>query len=175
MLFLHVMVCPMIGLSQAPADNWIQFSLGDRPLTMDLPEPVTPMEVQVPWDMINHIRRFDTYRLYHAEGKVVAIFKFVDYNVPITTPLHDLLQTEMNEILSSLKAEKISKEEKAIKLQKISGQKMDGTFQLHQKPWVFRDALFVDNTSMWHVWVAVEKNGKGYEKVMERILKSLRF
>ena len=65
--------------------------------------------------------------------------------------------------------------EKPVKLQKISGLKIDGTFVAKQKTWTYRDELFMDNNSMWHVWIAVEKNGKGYEKVMERMTKSMRF
>jgi len=69
--------------SQDVQPDWKVFSLGDPMLRIKLPGEATPMEAAVPSELINRLQRFDTYRFYHGDGKLVAVFKFVQYNAPI--------------------------------------------------------------------------------------------
>lgn len=166
---------PLISNSQNSTVNWVDFSLGDPALSIQLPAKAVPMEVQVPFDMINHIRRFDTYRLYFAEGKVLGVFKFAQYNIPITAHPQDVLREELSKLLSGIKAMNVRQEEQEIKLQSFHGFNIHGSFELNQQDWLFEDQLFLSDGSMWHVWIAVEGGDQERQDLMRKVIKSFRF
>ena len=172
---LSICFIPFIASGQGTACDWQEFSLGEPKLSMILPAKAVPMEVQVPFDMINHIRRFDTYRLYFAEGKVLAVFKFAQYNIPIAANPGDVLKEELSKLMSGMKAMNVRQEEKEIKLQSFQGFKIHGSFELNQKNWLFEDHLFLSDGSMWQVWIAVESGDMEREDMMRKMIKSFRF
>lgn len=161
--------------AQENADPWKLFQLGNPPLNINLPADATPMETPVSVEEINRIQRFDTYRLYHAEGKVVAVLKFVQYNALIEEPANALIDTALNHILKSIQAEEILSTGKNIKVKQVQGYKLSGQFMLKQQPWLFQDFLLKQDDSMWQVWIAAEGSDPGYEKTMLKIAKSLKF
>jgi hypothetical protein len=159
----------------AQATSWKLFPLGDPALHINLPGEVTPMETSVPWDLINRLERFDTYRFYHADGKVVAIFKFIEYNAPIEESADTLMEKEIADVMTTIKAEQILHAEKSIQVKKIPGQKATGSFMLKNQHWVFEDVLLHKGPSMWQVWVAAEESDPAYVKTMNKVVKSIKF
>ena len=172
---LAVCFLPVVLQRQSMTCDWQEFLLGDPELSIEMPAEMVPMEVQVPFDMINHIKRFDTYRLYFAEGKVVAVVKFAEYNIPIAKNAHDVMQDELNGILKGLKAMNIQRDETDIKLKGIRGNKVEGSFELNDSNWSFEDQLFVRDGAMWQVWMGIEKGDEDREEIMRKVMKSLKF
>ena len=161
--------------AQAPSETWKLFPLGNPALNINLPGDAIPMETPVSVEEINRIQRFDTYRLYHAEGKVVAVLKFMQYNAPIEEPAIALMDTELTHIMKSIKAEEILSTGKNIKVKQVPGYKLAGRFMLKQQPWLFQDFLLKKEGSMWQVWIAAEDSDPDYEKTMVKIAKSMQF
>lgn len=133
------------------------------------------MESSVPADLINRLQRFDTYRLYHAEGKVVAVFKFAQFNAPIVEASSVLLETEISNLMKSIKAEQVVRVDKEIKLNKIPALKSTGSFMLNNQKWIFQDMLIRKDSSMWQVWIAAEDSNPVYAKTMTQVVKSIKF
>lgn len=176
LLYCSLLLIQSACFSQAVQNtDWKVFSLGDPQLQIQLPGEVTPMESSVPWELINRLQRFDTYRFYHAEGKLVAIFKFIQYNTPIEETTPALLEKEIAEVMKSIKAEQVLHSEKNFKLKKIPGCKSTGSFILHQQQWIFQDMLLRNDSSMWQVWIAAEESDPVYAKTMKDIVKSIGF
>lgn len=173
--FWALWLLPVVCSSQDQAYDWQVFLLGEPKLAITLPAKVVPMEVQVPFDMINHIKRFDTYRLYFAEGKVVAVFKFAEYNIPIAASPRDVLKDELSKILTGLKAANIQQDEDHIKFQGMRGFKAEGSFEINQTSWLFEDHVFVRDGAMWQVWIGVEEGEEVHKEILKKMVKSLKF
>jgi len=161
--------------AQETPTQWKIFSLGNPALSINLPGDAIPMETPVSVEEINRIKRFDTYRLYHGDGKVVAVLKFMQFNKPIDEPLIQLMDTELDHIMISIKAEEILSTGKNIKVKQVPGYKLTGRFMLKQQPWLFQDFLLKKEDSMWQVWIAAEESDPAYEKTMLKIAKSVKF
>ncbi len=163
-------------LSQAgDTDQWKVFPLGDPPLKIKLPGEVTPMEASVPSDMINRLQRFDTYRFYHAEGKLVAVFKFIQYNTTIEETTSELLEKEVATTMTMIKAEQMEQTGKDIKWKKVPGRHSTGSFLLDNQKWLFQDILLRNDSSMWQVWVAAEDTDPALITKMNQIVKGIKF
>ena len=175
LIFLSFLLMPSARAQEDLAAEWKVFSLGDPVLKIKLPGEVTPMETSVPLDLINRLQRFDAYRLYHGEGKLVAVFKFIQYNAPIEESAKTLLEKEVDDLMKSIKAEDVTKEDKDFSLQKVPGRKSTGSFTLDHEKWMFQDLLLRKDSSMWQVWIAAEESDAGYVKMMNQIVKGIKF
>jgi len=161
--------------SQDNADQWKVFYLGDPALKINLPGDVIPKESALPVDLINRLQRFDTFRFYHAEGKLVAVMKFMQYTTPIEEPVGALLDTEVTHIMKSIHAEEVVQKEKDFSLKKYPGRKSTGRFIMDHKAYSFLDVLLKKDNSMWQVWVAAEEGDPAMEKMMKKVVKELKF
>jgi hypothetical protein len=158
-----------------PPVNWTNFDLGDPPLHLTLPDEATPMETSVPWEMINHLQRFDTYRLYYAEGKLVATFKFIQFNMPIEESNATLLDKEVADVMKLIKADQVEQQGKEIKIKSVPGRKAAGSFILDQQKWVFRDWVMQKDSSMWQVWMATREDDPALLKTLKKMEKGIKF
>jgi hypothetical protein len=161
--------------AQENADQWKIFQLGEPALYINLPGEVIPKETALPSDLINRLQRFDTFRFYYENGKLVAVMKFVQFNSPIEESAGTLLDSEVTQIMTSIKAEEVLQKEKNYTLNKCTGRKSTGSFMMENKAYLFQDVLLKKNNSMWQVWVAVEANSPNYEKMMNKIVKEIKF
>jgi len=175
MIFFSFLLNSMLMAQDVQPADWTVFSLGDPILQIKLPGEATPMESAVPSDLINRLQRFDTYRFYHGDGKLVAVFKFVQYNAPIEETTTALLETEVDALMTSIKAEEVTREDKDFSLQKVRGRKTTGSFALDHHQWIFRDILLRNDTSMWQVWIAAEESDPAYAKTMDKIVKGIKW
>jgi|GEM_PF-4395824 len=155
--------------------GWKVFPLGDPALMIKLPGEVTPMATPVPSDLINRLERFDTYRFYHAEGKVVAIFKFVQYNAPIRETADTLMENEVKAVMKSIDAEQVVHADKDIKIKNIPARKSTGSFLVNQQKWNYQDILVRKDSSMWQVWIAGEDSDPAFAKTVNQVVKSIKF
>ncbi|HXR81884.1 MAG TPA: hypothetical protein VN763_13235 [Saprospiraceae bacterium] len=161
--------------SQDVQPDWKVFSLGNPMLRIKLPGEATPMEAAVPSELINRLQRFDTYRFYHGDGKLVAVFKFVQYNAPIEGTTTALLEKEVDDLMTSIKAKDVTREEKDFSLQKVPGRKATGSFTLDHHQWLYADLLLRNENSIWQVWIAAEESDPAYAKTMNQIVKGIKF
>jgi hypothetical protein len=161
--------------SQDNAEQWKVFSLGDPALHINFPGEVIPKETPLPLDLINRLQRFDTFRFYHADGKLVAVMKFTQYNTPIEEPVGALLDTEVTHIMKSIHAEEVLQQEKDFSLHKYPGRKSTGRFMMEQKAYSFQDVLLKKDNSMWQVWVAAEESDPASVKMMKKIVKGIKW
>ena len=176
LLFGACLLCiSVLCKAQENEAQWKIFQLGNPALNINLPCDATPMETPVSVEEINRLQRFDTYRLYHAEGKVVAVLKFMQYNSPIEEPPVALMDTELDHIMKSIKAGEILSTGRNFKLHQIPGYKLTGRFMLQDQPWLFQDFLLKKENAMWQVWIAAEESDPSYEKTMLKIAKGMKF
>jgi len=161
--------------AQQAAVQWKVFSLGDPPLRINLPGEAIPKETPLPLELINRLLRFDTFRFYHADGKLVAVMKFMQYIEPIEEPAGALLDAEVTHIMKSIHAEEVLQKEKNFTLNKYPGYKSTGQFMMDGKAYLFQDVVLKKDSSMWQVWVAAEQGDPVLEKMMKKVVKELRF